>query len=203
MRKSFFKLAVFAFVFVFPISAPISFADEKKIAVVDLQKIEQEALISKDLQKQMMSKEAEIGKNLTKRKSKIEQEFKTLESKRAVLSGEELQKRAKKLEGDFQKLQIDEKIYLQAFDLARVEALKNMQDNVKKAVNKVAGKYDLIIPSNLALYVNTNSFDDLTSDVIKKLDGISKSVEFEKIFKEAKARVDEMVEEQRKQAKKK
>ena len=139
---------------------------------------------------------------MKKLKGKIEQEFKALEGKRAVLSGEELQKKAKKLESDFQKLQMDEKIYLQTFDIARNESLKVMQDNVKKAVNKVADNYDLVIPSNLALYINTSKFDDLTSKVVSKLNDIIKSVDFDKIFKEAKEQVDKIVEQQRKQAKK-
>ena len=201
MYKNIFRFAVFAFIFALPVNA---FADDDKVkvAIVDLQKVEEGSLVSKDLQKKMRNKEEELGKDLIKRKGKIEQEFKALEGKRAVLSGEELQKKAKKLEGDFQKLQLDEKVYLQTFDLARGEALRVMQENVKKAVNKVADKYDLVIPSNLALYVNTSKFDDLTSKVVSKLNDIVKSIDFDKLFKEAKERVDKIVEQQRKQAKK-
>ena len=201
MYKNIFRFAVFAFIFALPVNA---FADDDKVkvAIVDLQKVEEGSLVSKDLQKKMRNKEEELGKDLIKRKGKIEQEFKALEGKRAVLSGEELQKKAKKLEGDFQKLQLDEKVYLQTFDLARGEALRVMQENVKKAVNKVADKYDLVIPSNLALYVNTSKFDDLTSKVVSKLNDIVKSIDFDKLFKEAKEHVDKIVEQQRKQAKK-
>ncbi|GEM_PF-6188646 len=199
--KNTFKLVVFAFVFALPLNV---FADESglKIGLVDMQKIENEALMAKDLQKKMKAKEEELGNDLVKRKNKIESEFKALEGKRAVLSGEELQKKAKKLEGDFQKLQMDEKVYMQVFDLTRMRAMQEIQDNLKKAVNKVADKYDMIVPSNLALYVNTSKFDDLTSKVIDKLNGISKSVSYDKFYKEAKEHVDELIESQKKRLKK-
>ena len=150
----------------------------------------------------MKSKEQELQGDLVKRKNKIETEFKALESKRAVLSGDELQKKARKLEGDFQKLQVDEKVYTQAFDMARMYAMQELQTNLKKAVNKVADKYDLIIPSNLALYVNDDKFDNLTAKVIDKLNDISKTMPFDKFYKEAKEQVDKMIESQRKKSKK-
>ena len=196
MRKNILKFVVFAFVFALPINAFAGDNEKIKVAIVDLQKVEEGSLISKDLQKKMRSKEEELGKDLIKRKGKIEQEFKALEGKRAVLSGEELQKKAKKLESDFQKLQMDEKIYLQTFDIARNESLKVMQDNVKKAVNKVADNYDLVIPSNLALYVNTSKFDDLTSKVKNE------QLTIDQLSEDIKEQVDKTVEQQRKQAKK-
>ena len=125
------------------------------IALVNIQKIEEDSSASKDMRKKMANKENELRQELLKRKNKLESDFKSLESKRSMLSTEELQKHAQKLEGDYQKLQIDEQKYGQIFEATKMIVFGEFQEYIKKATNKVANsKYDMVIPFGLALYVN-------------------------------------------------
>ena len=179
----------------------IANADEKtlKIAVVNMQKLEDNALISKDMRQKLQTKEKELQQALINRKNKIENEFKSLESKRAILSQDELQKKVQKLEGDYQKLQIDEKIYGQTFETSKMITLSEVQDCVKKATNKIANdKYDMVLPLGFAIYINSGKFDDITDKVVDKMNGISKSVNYEKAYKQAKEQMDKLMQSSRK-----
>ncbi len=169
-----------------------SYADVK-MAIVDMQKIEEEAKLSKDLIKKMQVKENVLRNDLMKRKSKVENDYRNLESKRSVLSREELEKSAKNLESDVQQLQRDEQVYSQTFDLSRVIALQEVQGYVQQAVGNYASDYDLIIPLNVVLHANKSKFDDITSKVLEKLNDISTTVDYEKAFKEAKEQVQSAV----------
>ena len=169
----------------------LSFAanDSVKIATVDMQKIESSALVFKDLQEKMKQTEEKVGRDFMTKKKEIEKEFKTLENKRAVLSGEELQKKAKTIEEKYQKLQLDEKIAWQALDMARMNAIQDVQVSMNKAVNSVSGEYDIIIPTGVALYIKKQKFDDLTSKVLNKLNSTLKTVNYEKSFTDAKSQL--------------
>ena len=174
----------------------IANADNKdvNIALVNIQKIEEDSSASKDMRKKMANKENELRQELLKRKNKLESDFKSLESKRAMLSTEELQKQAQKLEGDYQKLQIDEQKYGQIFEATKMIVFAEFQEYVKKATNKVANsKYDMVIPFGLALYVNDDKFDDITSKVVSEMEKISKTVNYEKAYKQAKEQMEKMM----------
>lgn len=165
----------------------------EKIAVVNMQKLEQDSAISKDLQKKISKKEKEIQENLLKKKNKLESDYKSIESKKAVLSREELEKKVRKLQEDAGKLDMEGKIMEQTFQFARMEVLQEIQGVVMKAVNKVSDdKYDMVIPTAMALYYNKSKFEDITSKVIDKMDDIQKSVNFDKSFNKAKEQVEKM-----------
>ena len=169
-----------------------SYADVK-MAIVDMQRIEEEAKLSKSLLNKMQVKENVLRNDLMKRKSKVENDYRNLESKRSVLSREELEKSAKNLESDVQQLQRDEQVYSQTFERARVIALQEVQGYVQQAVGKYASDYDLIIPLNVVLHANKNKFDDITTKVLERLNDISTTVDYEKAFKEAKEQVQSAV----------
>ena len=172
----------------YSIDSKSSYADVK-MAIVDMQRIEEEAKLSKSLLNKMQVKENVLRNDLMKRKSKVENDYRNLESKRSVLSREELEKSAKNLENDVQQLQRDEQVYSQTFELARVIALQEVQGYVQKAVGNYASDYDLIIPLNVVLHANKNKFDDITTKVLDRLNDISTTVDYEKAFKEAKEQV--------------
>ena len=156
--------------------------------------MEQDTDISKDLQKKIAKKEKEVQENLLKKKNKLESDYKSIESKKAVLSREELEKKVRKLQEDAQKLDMDGKMAEQTFQLARLNVAQEIQEVMSKAVNKIADdKYDLVIPNAMALYINNKKFDDITSKVADKMDDIQKSVNFDKAFNKAKEQVEKMV----------
>ena len=180
--------------FLMPVIANASDNSSLKIAVVNIQKLEQDTDISKDLQKKIAKKEKEVQENLLKKKNKLESDYKSIESKKAVLSREELEKKVRKLQEDAQKLDMDGKMAEQTFQLARLNVAQEIQEVMSKAVNKIADdKYDLVIPNAMALYINNKKFDDITSKVADKMDDIQKSVNFDKAFNQAKEQVEKMV----------
>ena len=180
--------------FLIPVIANASDNSSLKIAVVNIQKLEQDTDISKDLQKKIAKKEKEVQENLLKKKNKLESDYKSIESKKAVLSREELEKKVRKLQEDAQKLDMDGKMAEQTFQLARLNVAQEIQEVMSKAVNKIADdKYDLVIPNAMALYINNKKFDDITSKVADKMDDIQKSVNFDKAFNKAKEQVEKMV----------
>ena len=191
------KVKLFALscaLFLVPVVSNASDSNGLKIAIVNIQKLEQDTEISKDLQKKIIKKEKEIQENLMKKKNKLESDYKSIESKKAVLSREELEKKVRKLQEDAQKLDIDGKIAEQTFQMARLGVAQEIQEVMTKAVNKVADdKYDLVIPNATTLYINNRKFDDITSKVADKMDNIQKSVNFDKAFNNAKEQVEKMV----------
>jgi len=191
--KTFWK--VFCLTILISVYNQTAKADDKplKIAIINMQKIEQDTQASKDMQSKMTKKEQSLQNDLITRKNKIENKFKELESKRAVMSGETLQKEAKKLEAEFQKLQFDERAYSQIFEMARMFALQEMQEYVSKATNKVAaGKYDAVMPTAMFLYMDSDKFDDITKQVISKMNDISKKIDYDKAYETAQKQVAKM-----------
>lgn len=164
-----------------------------KIAVVDIQKIEEKSLISQDLKNKISKKEKELHDNLIKRKEKIEKDYKEIEKNRAVLSRVELEKKAKQLEGDMQKLQFDEKKYSQIFEMSKIGALNNLQQEAQKIIDKVADKYDVIVPTSVMLYYNKDKFIDITNDVLSKLNNSIKISNYDKFYKESETQVNQMI----------
>ena len=164
------------FFLVFSVFTNITNADDKdlKIAVVNIQKIEEKAKISQDMREKTINKEKE-------------------------LSSDELQKKAQKLELDYQKLQMDEKIFVQTLEASRMIVLSEVQDCIKKATNKVANdKYDMVIPTGMAIYINEDKFSNITDKVIDNMNKISKSVNYEKAYKQAKEQMDKIINSQKK-----
>ena len=178
-------------------------AEELKIAVVDLQKIEMESSFSKDLRNKIQQKENELQNDLLKKKDKIEADYKTIEAKKAVLSREELEKKIKLLEKDASQLQIDERLYGQTLEMAKMDALSVMQKEVQKAVNKNANTYDIVLPTNVMLAYNPTKFNDITSKVLEVLNKNIKVSNFDKTFANAKKQVEDMYKKQMQSAKKK
>ena len=175
-----------------------AFAEETKglkIAIVDNQVLSQEIAMSKDMKKKVSAKESEIQALLVKREEKIKNDLKSLESKRAVLSGDELQKKARNLEMEYQKLQMDQQIYARVFEITRISVLQEVSSNITKATNKVAaGKYDMVVPIDLMMYVDQSKFTNITKEVIAKTNDIAKTVNFDKAFKSAEEQIKKSIE---------
>ena len=179
-----------------------SHADDLKMAVVDIQRIQEEAVVANDLKTKMQKKEQQLKKELLDRKDKIEQNYKSLEKERAVLSRSELEKKAKQFELDVQKLQFDENKYSQIFELSKIGALQVIQAELQKVIDTFVDKYDMVVPANITLYYNKKKFADLTDDVLSKLNKSIKSIDYEKSYNEAERQFAKIVSEQQKASKK-
>ena len=191
-----------AFVCYVSLNVKKSNADDLKIAIVDIQQIQEEAVVANDLKTKMQKKEQQLKKELLDRKDKIEQNYKSLEKERAVLSRSELEKKAKQFELEVQKLQFDENKYSQIFELSKLGALQVMQTELQKVVDTFVEKYDMIVPANITLYYNKKKFTDLTSDVLSKLNKNVKTIDYEKSYKDAEKQFTKIISEQKKSSKK-
>ena len=191
-----------AFVCYVSLNVKKSNADDLKIAIVDIQQIQEEAVVANDLKTKMQKKEQQLKKELLDRKDKIEQNYKSLEKERAVLSRSELEKKAKQFELEVQKLQFDENKYSQIFELSKLGALQVMQTELQKVVDTFVDKYDMIVPANITLYYNKKKFTDLTSDVLSKLNKNVKTIDYEKSYKDAEKQFTKIISEQKKSSKK-
>ena len=193
---------VVAFVGYVGLNVKKSNADDLKIAIVDIQQIQEDAVVANDLKTKMQKKEQQLKKELLDRKDKIEQNYKSLEKERAVLSRSELEKKAKQFELEVQKLQFDENKYGQIFELSKIGALQVMQTELQKVVDTFVDKYDMIVPANITLYYNKKKFPDLTSDVLSKLNKNIKTIDYEKAYKDAEKQFTKIISEQKKVSKK-
>ena len=192
-----------AFVCYVSVNVKKSNADDLKIAIVDIQQIQEDAVVANDLKTKMQKKEQQLKKGLLDRKDKIEQNYKSLEKERAVLSRSELEKKAKQFELEVQKLQFDENKYSQIFELSKIGALQVMQTELQKVVDTFVDKYDMIVPANITLYYNKKKFTDLTSDVLSKLNKNIKTIDYEKSYKDAEKQFAKIINEQQKKSSKK
>ena len=192
-----------AFVCYVSVNVKKSNADDLKIAIVDIQQIQEDAVVANDLKTKMQKKEQQLKKELLDRKDKIEQNYKSLEKERAVLSRSELEKKAKQFELEVQKLQFDENKYSQIFELSKIGALQVMQTELQKVVDTFVDKYDMIVPANITLYYNKKKFTDLTSDVLSKLNKNIKTIDYEKSYKDAEKQFAKIINEQQKKSSKK
>ena len=192
-----------AFVCYVSLNVKKSNADDLKIAIVDIQQIQEDAVVANDLKTKMQKKEQQLKKELLDRKDKIEQNYKSLEKERAVLSRSELEKKAKQFELEVQKLQFDENKYSQIFELSKIGALQVMQTELQKVVDTFVDKYDMIVPANITLYYNKKKFTDLTSDVLAKLNKNIKTIDYEKSYKDAEKQFAKIINEQQKKSSKK
>ena len=191
-----------AFVCYVSLNVKKSNADDLKIAIVDIQQIQEDAVVANDLKTKMQKKEQQLKKELLDRKDKIEQNYKSLEKERAVLSRSELEKKAKQFELEVQKLQFDENKYSQIFELSKIGALQVMQTELQKVVDTFVDKYDMIVPANITLHYNKKKFPDFTSDVLSKLNKNIKTIDYEKAYKDAEKQFAKIISEQKKSSKK-
>ena len=166
---------------------------EIKIAIIDTRKINEQAKISKDMTKKISNKQIELQKKLSERANELENKFKKLESKRSILSAEEYQNQRQQLEVDFQKLQMDGALYSKIHEEATVNVISKIQENIKKATTKVVTsgqtKYDFVTSTDQMFYVNNKKLDDITDKVIKELNKISATIDYDSLYKQAEKKI--------------
>lgn len=166
---------------------------EIKIAVIDTRKVNEQAKVSKDLTKKISNKQVELQKKLSEKANEIENNFKKLESKRSILSAEEYQKQRQRLETDFQKLQMDGAFYSKVHEEATISAISKVQENIKKATTKVVTsnktKYDFVMSADQTFYINNDKLDDITDKVIKELDKILETIDYNSLYKQAEKKI--------------
>ena len=178
-----FKLLIVLYFFSFH----LSFAENAhiKIGFIDISKIENNSLAISDLKKKMSQKEDEIKGTLLESKKSIETRYQDLQSKQAVFSRDVIEQRAKEIENDYILLQQQEKLSVQAMEIAKMQTLSAIQDEIKVISKNLDSDYDIILTNQSVIYVSKNIID-LTESVLAKLNKTIKEVEFFKLFDQIK-----------------
>lgn len=177
-----------------------------KIAVVNLAVLEKDSSISKDLFKKANAKRTEFDNKMLKKQHDVEKEIQKIDSSKAMLTTQEYERKRGMAIAQFQQeAYLETQKYEQISKMAQAYSLQEMQDVISKAVNKVAvGKYDLVLPTTVFLYMNSSKFDDITKEVINKTNSISKTINYEELFKKSEKEFQELLkQQQQKQQKKK
>ncbi len=153
----------------------------ENIAIIDIEKISQQAKVVKDVAGKVSKKRDQFQKEITSQEEKLEAERKKIEAKKSILSEEALDKQQK----DFFKKVEELKKFAEKRDAslkkAYSEAIKTVNEEVGVIVSEIAKEkgLSLVIPASQVVFSVDNL--DITAEVIKRLDKkVSKaSVKFE------------------------
>jgi len=185
LKKVFFTLNFICVIFATTtVNSAKIFASD--IAIVDVQKVFESSNIAKKVKEQINNKEKMIQKNLLDRKNKLEDKFKSLETKRSVLSTAELQQKAKELESEYQTLQMDGGIYTEALNLTKAYAYETIKNRINSSAKKIANdkknKYDLVISNEFVFYYKSNQVANITNDVINRMNTNTETININDIY---------------------
>lgn len=191
LKKVFFALnficVIFAIANVNSVKVFASDKNENNIAIVDVQKVFESSNIAEKVKKQIDNKEKMIQKNLLDRKKKLEDDFKSLESKRSILSTAELQQKAKRLESEYQTLQMDGGIYTEALTLTKAYAYETIKNRINSSAKEIANdkknKYNLVISNEFVFYYKSNQVANITNDVINRMNKNKEAININDIYK--------------------
>ena len=206
LKKVFFALnficVIFAIANVNSVKVFASDKNENNIAIVDVQKVFESSNIAEKVKKQIDNKEKMIQKNLLDRKKKLEDDFKSLESKRSILSTAELQQKAKRLESEYQTLQMDGGIYTEALTLTKAYAYETIKNRINSSAKEIANdkknKYNLVISNEFVFYYKSNQVANITNDVINRMNKNKEAININDIYKKTEEDIRKKIDSQHK-----
>ena len=148
-------------------------------AVVDMQKVENEAVVTKGLKTNVEKAVKALEKKANDAKIDIEKKAAELQKLAQTLSPDALEKRRVSLQKEVLKTEGD----LQAQDgkirKAQVEALDKVSNEIKKITKQIAVKKGLdAVVTNVAVIYHSDKID-ITDEVIKSLNKKLKTVPFD------------------------
>ena len=173
-----FRVFLFFFCAVLFVSAYPALA-QTSIAIVDVEKVLNEAKAAKVLNKKRASAREKFLEVLNKEEQALRDEGKKLFEKRGDLSEEELAKQNKA----FQEKQFELRKSIQKqkydFDKASAKSLSLLQDKLAETVRKIADEKDFgLVLSNRDVIAGEKSLD-ITDDVIKRMDAQKIKIPFD------------------------
>jgi Skp family chaperone for outer membrane proteins len=145
-------------------------ASSLNIGVVNYVEIENKALVSKDIAKQIQDRQTKHQSEIKNVQNDVQKKVADLEKSSAILTAKALE--AKKASLQKELIQIDENLKIKSEKLESIKnnTLVNLNNNIKDIVTSIAKKQglDIVISENSTLYYNEKN--DITSVVIKELD---------------------------------
>lgn len=141
------------------------------VAVVDMQKILQESTAAKNIRQQINSKRDAYQAQITKEEENLRNEEKKIAEKRSALSPEAFEQERKKFNDKFVKVQRNVQEKRSKLDLALKQSLSIVNKNVIDIISELSKEhgFEIAIPTQQILYAG--SALDITSEVLKRLNG--------------------------------
>ena len=146
-----------------------AFADEAKIAVVDLQKIMQTSSQMKTIQQKLEKDFKPRRDKLVAMEDDLKKDMEKFKRDSAIMSQSQKKELEKKIVVTQQRFEREGQQYQQELSTAHNEAMEELYTKIRKAISKVAeaGKYDLVLQKDAAPFSTTKL--DITDQVIKDI----------------------------------
>lgn len=148
----------------------ISNSNASSIGILDLEKIIKDSKAMRDIQNKVNKKQDEYQKEVSKKQTDLENEQKTIEGKKSVLSKDGFEKEVQKFEKKVDDLKtfVDRK--QNSLKKASMESMSKVNENIKEIIGEIAKdkNFDVIIPASQTVYYGDAL--DITEEVLKKLD---------------------------------
>ncbi|STX28061.1 outer membrane protein OmpH [Legionella beliardensis] len=151
------------------LGAVTAFADEAKIAVVDLQKIMQTSSQMKTIQQKLEKDFKPRRDKLVAMEDDLKKDMEKFKRDSAIMSQSQKKELEKKIVVTQQRFEREGQQYQQELSTAHNEAMEELYTKIRKAISKVAeaGKYDLVLQKDAAPFSTTKL--DITDQVIKDI----------------------------------
>lgn len=153
-----------------PAPPPAALPTTLSVMVVDVQTLAQNSKSAKMVRQQIEGKRAEYQKELTREEDELRKESETLQKQQATLSAEAFKAKGRELQGKVNQYERDLQSKRQALERSNADALKQIDDVVKKIIYDIAKdrKVNLVLQrAELLLY---DPAFDVTDQILQKLD---------------------------------
>ena len=146
-----------------------AFANEAKIAVVDLQKIMQTSNQMKAIQQKLEKDFKPRRDKLVAMEDGLKKDMEKFKRDSAVMSDAQKKDLEKKIVATQQTFEREGQQYQQELSTAHNEAMEELYGKIRKAIGAVAvdGKYDIVLQKDAAPFSAANL--DITDSVMKKI----------------------------------
>jgi outer membrane protein len=150
-------------------------------AVIDMQKIENQSLVAKDLKTKIEKASILLKEDVDKAKKKIEEEVAKLQKIAPTLTEDSLNTKRNNLQKDF--INIESKLQErdEVLQEKRMKALEEINVQIKEISEKIAKQknINLVLTSAVVIYYEEGGKNDITEDVLKELNNKIKKSSFE------------------------
>ncbi len=178
--KNLFFLSFLTVVALF-VATKSSFAKQSSknslILVVDIEKVVNESLVGKDVQAKIQKEYSKIQKKIDEKKAELTKEAQDLQLKKSKLSASEYEEKTLNLQNKIMILDTKFQEDIESLQKKQQDIVQKIIDPAKEICSEIAKDMGvgLVVSSGAVLYSSTTN--DITIDVIKKLDEKIKTIE--------------------------
>ncbi|WP_131781108.1 OmpH family outer membrane protein [Legionella gresilensis] len=146
-----------------------AFADEARIAIVDLQKIMQTSNQMKSIQQKLEKEFKPRRDKLVAMEDDLKKDMEKFKRDSAIMSQNQKKELEKKIVATQQRFEREGQQYQQELSTAHNEAMEDLYAKIRKAISKIAetAKYDLVLQKDAAPF--STSKLDITEQVVKEI----------------------------------